>query len=209
MKNYYSWKMRMSFLMPVVVIGIIVCLGACTKNDAPPKTIPAVTFDVNALLLGDSVVSKQYGITFFVPKNWKPLPKDIEQQLRSRLSDVNTGEIRPEPLYIFVGEANKATLAVSVLRFPAQDTSITLQRMRFVQSVKSNTDSSTLRIAEFRKNTMLMTQCVIRTPERISFKVLVEAKNALLQFDYVLSMAVYTKEIRAVESSIGSILLIQ
>ena len=182
--------------------------SACTKQEPSKNITPSVIFEVNRQLLGDSVISKAHHISFAPPKGWEALPKNIEEQFRAKLEQANTGDIRPQPHYIFVSKS-KATLMVSSLEFPLQDTTLALKRAHYVGKMKSQIDSTMLRVAEFRKGVMLLTQCVIRTPTQISFKILVESEQTLLQFDYIVPLAVYNNEIRAVESSIGSIFTIQ
>jgi hypothetical protein len=201
-----SWK---TGGITAVLLVFLAISYACTKKQEPNNTIPLVKFEVNRRLLGDSILSKVHKVSFFVPKDWKPLPKDIEEKLRLRLSEQNIGEIRPQPMYLFVGEKSKATLIVSTLDFPQQDSTVALKKAHFVRKVQSQIDSTMLRVSEFRKGTMPLVQCVIRTPTQITFKILIEAETTLLQFDYIIPMAIYNNEIRAVESSIGSIFTIQ
>lgn len=192
-----------------LLVVFFVIQTACTKQETPKNETPLVTFQVNRQLLGDSVASTLYKITFFPPKDWITLPKDIEEQFRSKLEQANTGDIRPQPLYVFVAKKSKATLMVSSLEFAQLDTNVAMKRLYYVNRIKSQIDSTMLRVAEFRKGTIVCTQCVIRTPTQISFKLLIESEQKLLQFDYIILLSVYNQEIRAVESSIGSIITIQ
>jgi hypothetical protein len=193
-----------------LVLMVLCCtVLACANKDEPRKSIPLVKFDVNPQLLGDSIVSNLLAVKFSIPKHWKRLPPAIEEQVRVRLAEVNVGDIRPEPLYIFVEGKSNATLTVSSLTFAALGSSVAQQREVYVRRITTQIDTTKLQVSEFRKDNMHLTQCVIRSSEKILFRVLVEAKKQLLQFDYAIPLTVYTQEIKAVESSIGSIFTIQ
>jgi hypothetical protein len=68
---------------------------------------------------------------------------------------------------------------------------------------------SPTKVGDFLKDNILFTQYLIQDENRINFKLLFfNPKDQLIQFDYILQKDSYVLELKAIESSIGSIKLI-
>lgn len=199
-----------------IAIIVVSCsiLTSCNFSEKPKKdTIPTMTFTVNRQLLGDSLSLADEGFRILIPKNWKPLSENLARELTSKMeareaaSDTNSS-IRPQIVSVFSKPNSGASLIISRVRFPKQDSTEKSQRLHYTEQTKSRIDSTSLGVAEFMSNGVKITQYMIRSQENTSFKLLFKGRSSgMIQCDYILPNTIFQQEIRAVESSIGSILI--
>ncbi len=199
-----------------IAVIVVSCniLTSCNFSEKPKKdTVPTMTFTVNRQLLGDSLSLADQGFRILIPKNWKPLSESLARELSSKMeareaaSDTNSS-IRPQIVSVFSLQNAGASLVISRVRFPKLDSTEILQRLHYTEQTKRRIDSTSLGIAEFMSNGVKITQYMIRTQERVSFKLLFKGRSSgMIQCDYILPTTIFQQEIRAVESSIGSILI--
>lgn len=199
--NYYS---------VALLCSIIICVGCTSKQDIKPKIPSNVVFTVDSTLISMRMQALDSGITYCAPKTWKPLDAALQAQIQQKMEEQNSSEIRINTSLVYRKENGMSALAVSELQFPSQSALSGAENINtFVRRITSSLDSTTVQVARFKKGEIPLTQIVIRTPESVNFKVLLSTKNRILLFDYILAMPEFTTEIRAVESSIGSILISQ
>lgn len=192
----------------LIIIGFI-SLQGCQQERKAQSKILTMTFTINTDLLGDSLFLKDIGLSLRAPKNWLRLPDSLQTIIESRLSaltgkDTNASFQKLHILNIYTLPNNEASMILSGVEFPKHDSTDTLRLQRYKKNIKEQVSNADLGIADFIANGIPMTQCLIRTPQNTTFKLLYKAKNTFIQCDYIISTNVFQREIRAVESSIGS-----
>jgi hypothetical protein len=197
-----------SYFLAVLMI-VLALANACSKKEEPRNTDKVMKFSVDTLLLDEQVKSSELAIQFRAPKDWKPLENSLQKELEAKMSAVDSAEIRILTKYVFKRSQGASALAVSGIVFPKTDTTFTQKMVHYTNRITSSVDTTSMQVARFTKGNIPMTQFVFRSPQSIAFKLLFPSNNQILQFDYIIATSEFTKEIRAVESSIGSILLSQ
>lgn len=187
--------------------------GKTTKQKEITSTVEGMTFTVNRQLLKDSLNIIDEKMIISIPKSWKPLPDSLKSSLTSKVETFNarndSSAIQLNIHSVYVQPDNKASLVISRLSFPKNDSTESLQRKHYTQQMKTGIDSTSLGIAEFSKDGIFITQYMIRTLQSVSFKLLFKAHKSMMQCDYIIPTNAFQQEIRAVESSIGSIFISQ
>lgn len=192
----------------LIIIGFI-SLQGCQQERKAQSKIQTMTFTINTDLLGDSLFLEDIGLSLRAPKNWLRLPDSLQTIIESRLSaltkkETNDSLQKVHLLSIYSLSNNEANMILSRIEFPQQDSSDTLRIQRFKKNIKEQVKTGEVGIADFIANGIPITQCLIRTPQTTTFKLLYKAKNSFIQCDYIIATNVFQREIRAVESSIGS-----
>lgn len=189
---------------------------SCTTKDKPQKsTIPTLSFTVNRQLLGDSVYLADEGLKIIAPRHWKPMSAVQMNEISEKMHALeakngdSTNLIRVGVESVFVLQNGGASLVISRIRFPKQDSTEDLQRLHYSQQTKERIDSTSLGTADFMCNNIRLTQYMIRTSQSVSFRLFFKARSSMMQCDYIIPTSIFQQEIRAVESSIGSILFTQ
>lgn len=196
-------------------ITCIILVGCSTRDKPQKNTIPTLTFTVNRQLLGDSILIADEDLKIIAPRHWKPMTAMQMNELSEKMrileanSSDSTNLIRVSVQSVFVLQDGAASLVISRIRFPKQDSTEDLQRVHYSQLTKKRIDSTSLGIADFMCNNTHFTQFMIRTPQSVSFRLVFKARSSMMQCDYIIPNNIFQQEIRAVESSIGSILFTQ
>jgi hypothetical protein len=207
-KYFHMRNKNTSYYLAVILI-VLALANACSKKAEPQNTSNVMKFSVDTLLLDEQVKSAELALQFRAPKGWKPLESALQKELEAKMSAVDSAEIRILTKYVFKRSQGTSALAVSTLVFPSLDTTFTQKMVHYTTRINSSVDTSSMKVARFTKGNIPMTQFVFRSPQSVAFKLLFPSNNQILQFDYIIATSEFNNEIRAVESSIGSILLSQ
>ena len=189
---------------------------ACSQRSEPEtssdkKQMNQMAFEVQRERLGDSLGSQRCGVSMFAPRDWKPLAPEMLEQMRSRIAALthDTAAFRLQPEYVFAKQQTGVSLTLSRVLFRDTTLSGSVRLQHYTASLlAANPDTNTVKTAAFLKGDIPITQVFLRHEQQIAYKLLfLNARNEILQLDYVLPLQVFEAEIKAVESSIGSIAL--
>jgi hypothetical protein len=195
----------MVFKTSFIVILLPLLFLACGSKDDSHE-IPEMEFLVNSDLLGTSIRDSLLNVTFNPPLPWEPLRNDVfaeaKRQLLSGQSDSDTISVIPE--YIFLDDKLGSSLIVSTVRFRTDSGTDNIGR--YHTSLKEHFSVEDVLYSVYVKDGIYFHQYLLQNEEIINFKLLTqETDNTILQWDYVVPRNAYTFEVRAIESSIGSI----
>jgi hypothetical protein len=188
----------------IVILFPLLFLACGSKDDA--HEIPEMEFFVNSELLGTSVRDSLLNVTFNPPLQWEPLRDDLfaeaTRQLLSEQSDSDTISVTPE--YIFLDDKQGSSLIVSTVQFRTGLASDNIGG--YHASLKEHFGNEGVLYTVYVKDGIYFHQYLLQNHEMINFKLMThETDNTMLQWDYVVPRYAYTIEVRAIESSIGSI----
>ncbi len=203
-ENFCNRIFLFSFIFLLTLTSI-----QCTKIKTDPQEFPEMKFNVDENLLGKEITNHEFGFTFKAPVSWKET-KEIElQDITNKLTKVLSGKknFSVKPLYIFVRNdgcvLNVAELSLQQVSNDFDD-NIKLYEDIFL----ANHDSLNIKKAKYSKNGLRIAQYLLQD-NRIDFRLLFQDKKKnLIQFDYISERKNYLNEIKAIESSIGSINLL-
>jgi hypothetical protein len=204
--------MKVRVLRPSIVLMSILpaifLLGCTGERERQDKVVAEMQFEVDQSLLGSRIATDIYGIQFHPPVDWDQVSPDVFTEAYRRLVPdekvQHAFEIKPE--YIFLNRHNGSSLIVSHVGItdPEMDRGHVLQE--FTNTLADRPEGSAARQTDFMKDGIHMHQFLIQSDEIVNFKFLMFTKtDALFQLDYVVPRNVYPAEIKAIESSIGSI----
>lgn len=204
---YHMSQGLVSTLRFALVIALCLYLLGCAGEEVE-SGVPSMEFTLDPEQLGPPVLLAAEGIRFRAPAGWKPLNAGEVDRLDGTTTDTlgaGPDSLLLRPLHIFMDDEAGSVLSVSYLRFH-KDAPFSEQIKRYGTTLAKRFSQDSVRQTQFMKNDLHMAQYLLQPQGLVNFKVVFEAKHgALLQFDYVVPAVHYPEEVRAVESSIGSI----
>lgn len=181
--------------------------SGCLKKSEPPE-FPAMNFNIERNLLGNKVECKEFGFSFNAPVDWNEAGKkeldDASQALTKTLAGKK--DISINPLYIFI-RSNGCVLNIANIKLSAQQNNLK-DKIKVYESVFFGDHvPPDIKKTLYSKDGINIVQYLLQE-NRIDFRLLfISAKGDLIQFDYLADKRNYLNEVKAIESSIGSIKL--
>jgi hypothetical protein len=196
----------MRILYKILNIVLFSFLLFCSKEEkTSPPEVAELTFEIDSTKLELTSSDQNLGIQFNAPKGWTPILPAVFEQFNKQDSSVfvEGSNVVVQPISIFLNNADKSLLYVSQIQ-NAQD-SISIDGYK--QSIQKHLVPT--KMGDFRKDGIIFTQFLIQNENHVIFKLLFfNSRNQLIQFDYIVPKDVYLAELKAIESSIGSLKLI-
>jgi hypothetical protein len=186
------------------MLTIVAAVG-CDRSKPQGQGYEQMVFDVDRALLEPTVTDAFLNISIAAPRRWKPVEAAELAQLAARLSESVGKQIPIEPRWIFLDNRSQAACVVS--RLDAADIPSEDALLKELESVyTSRFPGATVKGAIFLKDEMRVHQLMITAADFILIKLLLDAPTVpILAVDYIIPRHVYADELRAIESSIGSI----
>ena len=178
------------------------CFG---DNDI--EEIEKIVFEIDETKLSKPYADDSLQITFRVPKDLKPLSQKHKLELWTKIDSMNLVErnILIAPKHIFVDSSLSFLLMIhTISAIPESSNSNNLESI-YSSYLNRQLDKNTLKKGKFIKDDIMMTQYVIKDGSKMLFKLFFCLDvQRLIQFDYFI-FSNYEQNIKAIESSIGSI----
>jgi len=206
------------YLIPLrAAVFLIASIGALYLNGCENKQndetgLKQIQFNIDPNTLAGEVSDSVLKLFFKPPKNWKL----IDEKLFKKVEDIDDvqlkqkGDVSIIPLYIFMDDSLKCLLNISQIQLKDGNNTDALNLLEYEKLLLGKFGKEKLKRAEFLKGDLPVIQYMINDKEKVNFKILFyNTAKVLIQFDYVSSIEVYPKEIKAIESSIGSIQLLK
>jgi hypothetical protein len=185
----------------MILVFIISC---CCSSDNNNQSIETLAFEIDETLLSNPVADDSLHIVFQVPQNLKPLSEKYESGFESKLDAMNLGDmnISIQPTYIFVDSSYSFFLMVSLIH---NDSHREKLESTYNSYLKKHLEKYILKSGKFNKDGIIMTQYIINDGAKMILKLFFSIDGQrFVQFDYFI-LANYEQQIKAIESSIGSI----
>lgn len=187
----------------IIVLFIVVMILGCAKEQATTK-FAEIIFNVDQSLLAEEYICSDAGISFHPPKNWEQISSELLNSVKDNLvTSKDTSNIKIIPLNIFMNMKKSFTCFLST--FESELIADDLQENYLDEFRMINQDLS-LNEGSFAHNGLDFHQFIFTKDEIITIK-LITAKNEqkVFMIDYILPTRYYEEELRAIESSIGTI----
>ncbi|MHC1739275.1 MAG: hypothetical protein AB9882_14815 [Ignavibacteriaceae bacterium] len=200
LKNYITKIIVLS-----LTLTIFFALQNCTdKKDDNPQ-LGELLFNIDTSLISSTITDTSFLVKFNPPKFWTSNKSTFRLFLESELNGLN-----PERIYFFSDNIDSAYLKIS--RIPKPDTFPSDKNIfkDYDTLIKSALGNFILKSGNYLKDGFTVHQYLIDKSGYISFLLLFSnTKGEILSFEYTAGKGNYQKVLKSIESSIGSIKLIQ
>ena len=187
----------------IIVLFIVVMIMGCAKEQATTK-FAKITFNVDQSQLAEEYICPDVGISFHPPKNWEQISSELLISVKDNLvTSKDTSNINIIPLNVFMDMEKSFTCFLSTFNneLPVSDTGENyLNEFRLInQDLKFNEGS-------FAHNKLDFHQLTFTKNNLVTIKLIAIINDQkIFMIDYVVPSKYYEEELRAIESSIGSI----
>ncbi len=189
-----------------MLVGVV--LVGCDRRNVKKHPYQTLVFKVDETLLEPSVTDTTLRIKMGAPKGWKKLDASTFAQVTHTLELRLLPEIEMAPQWIFLNESSGATCIVSRLTDLTITPSETLLK-DVMTAYQERFPKATVQQAVFMKGAFRIHQLMVVATDAVRIKLICDApETPVFTVDYNVPKDVYRVDLRAIESSIGSINLI-
>ena len=201
-------KIRLE-LLQLLLCGIIIgSLVGCDSPNSQKRTYETLVFNVDQTRLEPAITDTTLKIKLSAPKGWKAIDDAMLVEVIDGLGDKLAQGLQMVPRWVFMNEDSRAMCVVSRLEdgtVPLDET--LLQTLE--TAYRTQFPRATVQRATFMKGAFRVHQLMVGTSDFVLVKLVCDSpENPVFEVDYVVLRDVYETELRAIESSIGSINLI-
>ena len=201
-------KIRADFLQLLLCGIIVVNLVGCDSPNAQKRTAETLTFNVDPTRLEPAITDTTLKLEIAAPKGCKAIEDAMLAEVIDRLGDTLTQGLQMVPRWVFLNENSRAMCVVSRLEGGAVPPNDTLLKT-LETAYRTQFPKATVQRATFMKEAFRVHQLMVVASDFVLIKLICNApENPVFEVDYVVPKDVYKTELRAIESSIGSINLI-
>lgn len=204
--NGAAVAMRVKFLHLLLCGMLSGILVACDAPNTQKRAEETLVFNVDKTRLEPAIRDATLRITMAAPKEWKQIEDAVmlakfTEQVEKQL----TQGLALAPRWLFLNARSRAMCFVSAVNGVdiAPDDTL-LQRLEI--AYRDAFPKAQVKRTTFRKDAFRIHQLMVSTPDFVLIKLICDAPETLIfEVDYVVPTSVYAAELRAIESSIGSI----
>lgn len=201
-------KIRLEFQQLLLCGIIIVGLAGCDLPNSQRHTYETLIFNVDQTRLEPAITDTILKIEISAPKDWKAIDYAMLGQVIDGLGNQLTQGFQIVPRWIFVNESSRAMCVVSRLEGVMVTPDETLLKT-LETSYRTQFPKATVQRTIFMKDAFRVHQLMVGTSDVVLIKLICQSpENPVFEVSYVVPRDVYEAELRAIESSIGSINMI-
>ena len=201
-------KIRAEFLQLLLCGIIISSLTGCDSPNSQKRTDETLDFTVDPTRLEPAITDTTLKMEISAPKGWKAIDEVMLTEVIDRLGDTLKQGLQMTPRWVFLNENSRAMCVVSRLEGGAVPSNDTLLKT-LETAYRTQFPKATVQRAIFMKDAFRVHQLMVAASDFVLIKLICNApENPVFEVDYVVPRDVYGTELRAIESSIGSINLI-
>ena len=199
-------KNRSRFLLCLLCSIIISGFGGCDSPNRAKQPYETLTFTVDKTQLEPAVADATLRIKIAPPKNWKKIDDSLFAQVITTVESQRTPQdLQVVPRWIFLNADSLAMCIVSKLNgadiVPDETLLQTLKT-----AYQNQFPNATVQQAIFMKDAFRIHQLMVIDTDFVRIKLICDAPETLMfEVNYRIPRDVYRTELRAIESSIGSI----
>jgi hypothetical protein len=193
----------------LLLCGVIIgSMASCDPPNSQKRTYETLIFNIDQTRLEPAITDTTLKMEISAPKGWKAVDDSMLARVIGGLGDKLTQGIQIVPRWVFVNEDSRAMCVVSRLEggIVAPDETL-LETLETAYRTKF--PKATVQRTIFMKGAFHVHQLMVGASEFVLIKLICDAPEShVFEVDYVVPKDVYETELRAIESSIGSINLI-
>lgn len=193
--------MKLIKILFIVLISII--LLNCTK-DKKKEELETLVFNVDSLLIGEQYTNIEIGISFYPPKEWDQISSDLMSSIEQSLQEMEDSSSVDIILQnVFLNQKNSSICFLSTFRdtMPAAEI-----RDAYLTELYTGDIQGSITEASYLHNRFNIRQLIHVQEDQVTIKLIcISDDEHIFMLDYIVPSQFYEQNIRAIESSIGTI----
>ena len=202
-------QQRLRSSAQLLLCGIIITsIVGCDPPSTQKHAYETLVFQVDQTRLEPAITDTMLEMTIAAPKGWKKVNDSMLAQVIEQSSTQIRSGAQVVPRWIFLNESSRAMCIVSTLNgadvVPDETLLKTLET-----AYRNQFPDATVKQTIFMKDAFRILQLMLVASDFVLIKLICDSpENIVFEVDYHIPRKVYETELRAIESSIGSINLI-
>lgn len=196
----------------ILLFYLLALLPGCASKKANNPHSSEMKFNIDNSKLGAAINDTLYNLRFNPPLNWNNAGQKKVDEAGRAITKALAGnnQLSVKPLYIFVNGSDGSVLNIADIRLNPEQNNFDLKIKEYGRIMFGSSDSTNVKKAFYTKDGIEIAQFLIQKNGFVNFRLLFgNGIGNLLQFDYLSKQEDYSNEVKAIESSIGSIKLIK
>lgn len=186
-----------------------IILVACTQQEKTPDMAEGeILFNVDSTLIQAAHSFNGFGFQIRPPRSWQATSPEMFEKIKEILESYvqTTDDFKINPMQFFLNPENQSILVVSNIISQGIEMTPPALKEEYITAIRTSFALYNPQENRFVKTKIPIVQYLLQKEEHIIFKLLFEdAKNQLIQLDYIVPQSIFTEEAKAIESSIGTI----
>ena len=194
-------------LLQLLLCGItIIGFSGCDPSNTKKQPYETLTFNVDETQLEPVVTDTVLKIAIAAPKNWKQIDDSMLARVVNKLEpQLTPQDLQIAPRWIFLNEGSRAMCVVSELNGVETAPDDTLLET-LTTAYRNQFPNAKVQQTIFMKDAFRIHQLMVIAADFVLIKLICDTPETLVfEVDYRVPRDVYQTELRAIESSIGSI----
>ncbi|HHE39289.1 MAG TPA: hypothetical protein ENL20_12055 [Candidatus Cloacimonetes bacterium] len=191
----------MKFIRTVVIILSILALTNCS-NKKQGNDKDQIIFHVDSLLLDSTYTNSKLEIDFKPPKNWKVISDELMESIKANTETISDS-INIDLQKVFMNKDISGFCFISTFEENYHSRNFVKD---YILEIKKKNSEKSIKEGNFLYNDFKIMQLSIFDQDNINLKLIIQSqKQKTFLIDYIIPMKFYEDNLRAIESSIGSL----
>jgi len=185
---------------------LLFLLIACSENK---NEIQKLSFRINEELIDSTYVDSTYNISFRPPRIFKSLsPENFDKLVKAQENIASSAELKELqliPVFAFTDSSQKSYCFVSAIKSQSNDNNKNIIKI-YKERIKDKFINSNIKEGIYKITNIVVHQFTIMNQNMVTIKLILALEDSdPIVVDYMMPLQIYRKNLRAVESSIGTI----
>ncbi len=190
--------------------GLALAVAACDREGGRlgPRDVPAMAFQVDESLLGPPVTEPGLGIVFRPPAGWAPADPAMHRDLRRQVEvERRPGDpLATDPVLLFGIAETPAVCKVGRFFEPPAEGLTRAWIARCLEEMRRQVPAEVHEDLYAIGGEVVAAQFLAQNSQMVLFRIICQGRTGEpVMVDYVMPRTLYAQQVRAVESSIGSV----
>lgn len=193
----------------LLAISVMISFNSCKSKRG--NEFEEISIDVDKNRIGNEFVEMNLKFKFNPPKGWMLKPSELTEKIVSRQKSVKEGgeSFLYKPLYVFFSDSTKGILTIGTIE-TNDSLKSSVQIQRYIDELIIRFEKPNVTVKNFVKDRIMISHLTILKQSIVTQKMLFKnGEGNYIQFDYTLQKEMADTEEKAIESSLGSLIMVK
>lgn len=192
----------MKLVKILIIVLISLFLLNCTK-DKKKEELEMLVFNVDSLLIGEQYT--EIGISFYPPKEWNQISSDLMASIEQSLQEMeDSSSVNIILQNVFLNQKNSCICFLSTFQKTMPAAQI---REIYLTELFAGDIQGSITEASYLHNGFNIRQLIHVQDDQVTIKLIcISDDEHIFMLDYIVPSQFYEQNIRAIESSIGTLI---
>lgn len=190
----------------ILIIILLFSIISCSSNNNINNGFEEVILNVDSNLLSKTptTIDNIFQITY--PLDFNKIDDNNFKKIKMAIESETTSFFRLSPLVIYKSSNGNTSILSKII---SEENVFNKIDTTYHNLLAENFRTNNINIGKIKINGINAIQYLINTKDTVIIKLILNVNNSYYQIDYIIPLEIYEKELKKIESSIGSIIKIK